>query len=111
MNAPNPLLDDLRQCVSDVLLPLQTARTLSGFEALVGSARRVVESMKGSALVPKEILRELYFCTQALRNEAPYVGKESAAVIELANQLEYLFGLILLDEGTSERVPGDPRVL
>lgn len=111
MNPTNALLMDLRRCVGDVLLPLQTTRTLSGFKDLLGSCRRVVDSLQGSDLVPKEILRELYFCTQTLRNEAPYLGKDSAAVVELANQLEYLLGLILLDEKVGERVPGVPRVL
>lgn len=113
MNQIEKLSDDLCRNISDFLIPLQTTRIVKrdAYEAVDQSARMLARALKGSSLVPKALLNELYVTVQILRAEAPYVKGEKAILESMANQIEMTFSLILKDEAHEDRLPGVPRVI
>lgn len=103
----------IRDAVSDLLVPLQTARVLKreAFEELAAAIKILARQLKGHEVVPKSLLNEIYRAMQVLRNEAPYFKGEAAILENMANQLEMTFGLILIGESDEDRIPGVPRVI
>jgi hypothetical protein len=107
------LEDRLRDELGRFLLAIQTERVvdLNALQKVDHEAADIARHLKGEALVPKSLLRELRFGIKILRAEAPYVRGETSRLNDLADKLEMTFDLILLDESYEDRVPGVPRVL
>jgi hypothetical protein len=103
----------IREAVSNLLIPLQTTRVVKreAFDELNNSVKTLAKQLKGHDLVPKSLLNEVYGTMQVLRNEAPYFKGETAALEDMAKQLEKTLGLILIGESHEDRVPGVPRIV
>jgi len=103
----------IRDAVSNFLIPLHTTRVVKreAFEELAVAVKTLAKQLKGHDLVPKSLLNEVYGTMQALRNEVPYFKGETAALEDMANQLEMSLGLILIGESHEDRVPGSPRII
>lgn len=65
--------------------------------------------MKGRASVAKSLLNGWRMGFKVLRAEAPYLPAHEPRLIALANKLEMIFDLVLLDESVDDRIPGQPR--
>jgi hypothetical protein len=81
------------------------------FARLEKSGAELVALLKGRDVVSKALLNEFFVCTQILKNEAPFCGKDRALIEGVAQKIEYCFGLILNDESPQQRVPGVPRII
>ena len=105
--------EQIRDAVSRLLIPLQTTREIKrdAFEELATAVRALAKALKGHEFVPKFLLNEVYGTKQVLRNEAPYFAGETAALHDMANELEMSLGLILIGESHEDRVPGVPRIV
>ena len=103
----------IREAVTKFLVPLQTTRIIrrDAFEELSNAVRALARALKGHDLVPKSLLNEIYTTMQVLRNEAPHFRGETAALEDMANQLEVILGLVLVGESPDDRVPGVPRTI
>jgi hypothetical protein len=113
MNEIDQVADELRKNITNFIVPLQTTRVVraDAFEAINRSARTLARILRGSPLVQKSLLNELFVTAQILRAEAPYLKGESAKLSGMADQIETTFALILKGEAHEDRVPGVPRVI
>jgi hypothetical protein len=102
-----------REAITKFIVPLQTTRVIkmNEFDAMDKSARELTSLLKGNELVSKSLLNEFFITVQVIRNEAPYFGKDSVQLEELARKIEYYLGLILTDETPEQRIPGVPRII
>ena len=105
--------EELRQAITRSLVPLQTGRTVDAgaFGELERLARLVAVQLKGQQRVRKSLLNELYVSARIIRAEAPYIKGHTEALVQIANRLETVFGLILRDESPDDRKPGVPRII
>lgn len=108
------LKDEFNQKATDFLVPIQTSKVvkLDCFESLRESLEKISLALKDIDLISKSLLNEVYVTIKILRGEAPYFSdNESRLMIYMANNLEYVFELILKNEAVGERKPGVPRIL
>ena len=114
MSEIEALADELRQNISDFLLPIQTSKILdeTNFKPVQKTLEKIASKLKGVDLVSKSILNEIYVAIKILRVEASYFkGDESISMVNMANKLEFIFEMILKNETIDQRKPGVPRIL
>jgi hypothetical protein len=104
---------DLREAISDFLIPFQTTRVVKrdAFQRMHGHAQELMRLLKGTEMVSKFLLNELFTVPLVIRAESPYFKDERQELEEMANQIELCFSLILKGEAPEDRVPGVPRVI
>ena len=107
------IADELREAITGFVVPLQTTKVLNrdAFAVLNQLCEKLAHALKGTDLVSKSLLNELYVTIQVIRAEAPYVRGETSLLQEMAAKLEYCFALILRNESPADRVPGVPRIM
>ncbi len=113
MNDVEFLGEELREAITQFVVPLQTTRTVDrkAFDRIERSARLLSSKLKGNDLVSKSLLNQLYVTARVIRAEARFIEGESANLEKMADQIEMVFGLILLGESCDDRKPGVPRVI
>ncbi|MBK6917055.1 MAG: hypothetical protein IPH07_06615 [Deltaproteobacteria bacterium] len=109
MNALSNDITELKREISEFAVPLQTARQVRSerFDAVIARIGSIARRLQGSDSLPRDLLNEIYFFAQLLRNEA----RQSDALSPLADRVEFLFGLLLKGELPEDRVPGRPRII
>lgn len=102
---------DLKANVTAALVPLQTNKNLnfSAFQRLVELASEGAVVLKGNQQLPRSFINEIFVSEQVIRRECQY--QSDPRLLDTANQLKMIFGLILLGEIPSDRQPGVPRIL
>jgi hypothetical protein len=112
MNNVEMLGEELREAITQFIVPLQTTRTVNqlAFDKLEHAARLLAAKLKGSDLVSKSLLKELYATAGIIRAEAPYIKGETAKLEKMAGQIQMIFDVILWGESCDDRKPGVPRV-
>jgi hypothetical protein len=106
--------EELRQKISDFLVPIQTSRVVNetNFKSVQQTLEQIASKLKDIDLVSKSLLNEAYVTIKILRAEAPnFNGDESIILVNMANKLEFIFELILKNETVDQRKPGVPRIL
>lgn len=103
----------LSEAVTAFLVPLQTTRTLNqdAFSLLLAESKQLAKLLKEHKLIPKIFLNEIYGSIQTIRNEAPHFKNERATLEGMADQLEYVFALIMIGESDEDRNPGVCRII
>jgi hypothetical protein len=74
-------------------------------------AMQFTRTVKSEALVRKTWLKTLRSAMKSLRAEAPYISTGRLEMLQLADELEMAFDLIIWGEDDRDRVPSAPRVL
>ena len=104
---------ELREAVTQFLIPLQTMQPIDvrAFERLHALVFELMNSYKGSDRVSKSLLHELYSVPRIISVELAHRPTERQVLEEMAQKLEFSFGLLLLGELPEDRKPGVPRVV
>lgn len=104
---------DLREAISQFIVPLQTSRVVAreAFDKLNQSARLLASTLKDIDSVSKSLLNELYVTFKVIRTEAQFIKEESANLEKMADQIEMTFDLILRGESCDDRKPGVARIV
>lgn len=102
-------INELKREISEFAVRLQTIREVRSdrFDAVVGRIGSITRHLQGVDSLPRDLLNELYFFGQVLRNEA----RQNEALSPMADKVEFLFGLLLKGETPEDRVPGRPRII
>ena len=102
-------INQLKREISEFAVPLQTIREVRSdhFDAVVGQIESITRCLQGVDSLPRDLLNEVYFFGQVLRNEA----RQNEAISPMADKIEFLFGLLLKGETPEDRVPGHPRII
>jgi hypothetical protein len=106
--------EELRQKISDFLVPIQTSRVVSetNFKSVQQALEQIASELKDINIVSKSLLNDAYVTIKILRAEAPHFNEdESNVMVHMANKLEIVFELILKNETIDQRKPGVPRIL
>lgn len=105
--------ESFKENVGNFLLSVQTMKTINStaFQEVNAQAKLLARLLKDRELISKSMLNELHTAAKIMRAEAPYVKGQSVTLVEMAEQLELTFDLILRGECHSDRVPGVPRVI
>jgi hypothetical protein len=113
MNTVEIAAQRYREVAFEAIAPMQIMKGVSRpkFEMLHDAAASLATALKDKEEISKSLLNELYSTIQVLRNEAPHQKADREYLESLANRLEYCFGLILLGEDHSDRIPGKPRII
>ncbi len=74
-------------------------------------AQELMRILKGTEMVSKYLLNELFTVPLVIRAESSYFKNEQQELEEMANQIELCLSLILKDETPEDRVPRVPRVI
>ncbi|GJM24871.1 MAG: hypothetical protein DHS20C16_12860 [Phycisphaerae bacterium] len=112
-NALESTAAELRQAITDFLVPLQTTRVVNkdAFARLFTHAQELMPILKEHELVPKSLLNELYRVPLVILAEAPYFKDESEQLDEMAHKIGVCFSRILKGEVPEDRIPGVPRLM
>ena len=104
---------ELREAVTQFLIPLQTMQPtdVRAFERLHTLVIELMRSYKGIDRVSKSLLNELYSVPRIISAEIEHRPTERLVLEEMAQKLEYCFGLLLLGEVPEDRKPGVPRIV
>jgi len=81
------------------------------FQQVSAQAQLLTRLLKHEDLVSKSTLNRLHMAAEYLRAEAPYHKKDTAALLQMADQLDRVFHLILAGECPEDRTPGVPRLV
>ncbi|WP_139236823.1 hypothetical protein [Rugamonas rubra] len=113
MNDLEFVQEDFKEKVGSFILAVQTMKIVDYKVAqdVVCQSKLLARLLKDKELVSKSILNELYTAARMLRTEAPFIKGHSDALVEMAEQLELTFYLILRGECHDDRVSGVPRVI
>lgn len=113
MNEIETIADNLRQEISNFLVPIQTSKVIkkNHFQSILSAVELLASQLKGIDLVSKSLLNEIFVTVKILRAEASHFGSDEATLIDMAGKLEYVFELILKDETSDQRQPGVPRII
>lgn len=111
MIAIEQLADQIRVSSIDLVSALQTGQGLreEAFGRLDAASRELARQLKGSDILPRKLINELYMTAKILENEAPY-AKDRQRVSDMASVLFMTFDLILLGESHEDRQSGVPRI-
>jgi hypothetical protein len=79
-------------------------------DELLEQLRRHSRKLKGSPMLSKWLLRNIFEVIRALEASAPMMGSKKAIALQYAGRFERLFGLILEDKSDlNVPPPGVPR--
>lgn len=103
----------LKEWTGRFLLSIQVERDvdLLAAQEVISRAKELARALKGCELVPRDALKELHMTKKILRAEIPYLKNGADEVIKVADEIEFIFDLILLGECCEDRVPGVPRII
>lgn len=112
MNDVEVIGEELREAITQFLVPLRTVRIVDqfAFDKLEHAARLLTAKLKGNDLISKSLLKELYATAGIIRAQAPYLKAETAKLEQMADQIQMIFDLIIWDESYDDRKSGVPRV-
>jgi hypothetical protein len=104
---------ELREAVTQFLVPLKTMQPVDvgAFDRIHGLVVELMHSYKGSDRVSKSLLHELFAVPRSISAELEHRSAERDTLEQMAQMLEYCFGLLLLDETPEDRKPGVPRIV
>jgi hypothetical protein len=102
---------ELREAVTQFLVPLQTMHRVDvvAFNRLHDLVVELMHSYKGSDLVSKSLLHELYSVPRIIFGELEHRPTDRQVLEQMAQKLDYCFSLLLLGEVPEDRKPGVPR--
>ena len=105
--------NELRESITNLLVPLQTVGRIdaAAFVAIDKAMIALATTLRGSELLPRSLLNEIYGAFTILRREASHLPGNVEAVQGMADRLEMRFALILKGESHQDRIPGVPRVI
>lgn len=105
------LATEIRQAVSDFLIPLRTTKVIKSddFERLHTLGVELLHTYKGNDRVSKSLIYEFYATRGMIDSEIPY-HKEKQQLQEMSARLSMIFDLLLIGEVPEDRIPGKPRI-
>jgi hypothetical protein len=86
-------------------------RDEKAFDFIHAEVESLCYRLKDVDLVSKTILKKIYSLINAAESEAPHCKGSEKRLVEMAQRLRFLFGLILIGETPDERKPGVPRII
>lgn len=97
MDSLDALQERLKLHIDQWLQAIQTSRVVDVglFDKIERDAREIARLLKGCAQVPRAPLVELRSATQVLRAEAPHFDTLAESLLQMADELETTFDLIL----------------
>lgn len=105
------LAAEIRQTISDFLIPLRTTKIIrtNDFERLHALGVELLHTCKGNDRVSKSLTYELYATRGMIDAEIPF-HKEKQQLQEMSSRLSMIFDLLLIGEVPEDRIPGRPRI-
>lgn len=86
-------------------------RDEKAFDFIHAEVESLCYRLKDVDLVSKTMLKDIYSLIETARAEAPFCRGAERRLVEMAERLQLLFGLILIGETPDERKPGVPRII
>ncbi|MCI4645066.1 MAG: hypothetical protein MRY64_09805 [Hyphomonadaceae bacterium] len=113
MTESAPIFDWYKDELSRLLQRLDVAQDIDvhAIERFESASREFTKQVKGELFIPKLVLWMMRSAMKTLRAEAQYAPNKQKAMLEIADDLEMTFDLVLLGEDHSDRIPGVPRVI
>ncbi len=104
-------LDAVREDLAHCIARFHAVQVLdqNRFSSLQGKLDTLVAMSKGRWLLPKDLLKDLYFFQGSLENIKYAVNPELQ--LEWSKYFSKVFLALLNDESLDERVPGVPRII